>query len=1083
MRFRTLPLCLAIAAASMAYAASRTAAPSIDQRFEQTVKPFVGKYCVACHSGKMAPAQFDLTFYANVDLVKDDFARWELLAQRLRNREMPPKPMRSPSAAEEQQVIDWVSAVRVEIKKSAGDPGIVLTRRLSNAEYDYTIRDLTGQDMRIAKEFPVDPANQAGFDNSGESLTMSPSLLNKYLKAAREVADHAVLKPDGIDFAPYPMLVETDREKYAIQRIVNFYAAQPTDYAAYFEAAWRYKYRVTLKKPNATLTTTAADANVSAKYLSMVWQILHDQNAAGPVLTLQKMWRSLPSPAAAQPGAVHTQSTKMRDFVMKIRAHTAMQFAAPLVKGLPAQSVPLLNWKLKEFAEHRRDSDPNDLRNDTDPPPVVPEIPNYPDFHQEAAPRWAALSAKARADDTDLIVPAAQHARYKSAFARFASVFPDTFYVTERGRFFPDDSQDKGRLLSAGYHNIMGYYRDDLPLVQLILDDRGKNELDRLWNEFDYIADFSARTWTQYYFNQSGEVFGKGAESGSERPTDHAVTDTEVIFRLRDAYLAKAAADPTNDPVAAEAIRAHFDGMNATLRKLEKERVEAEPKQLEALLHFAARAYRRPLTPGERADLLAYYYQIRTQNQLSHEEALRDAIASVLMEPDFLYRLDMAEPQTASAAKGSLALPFVMPSADKGSAVRSRSARSATRPPYEPLSSYALASRLSYFLWASMPDEELLQHAAANDLQKPAILLAQARRMMKDSRVSGLATEFTGNWLAFRKFETNNTVDRERFPQFNNDLREAMFEEPIRYVEDTIQNNRSVLDLLYGNHTFVNTVLAKHYGIPGVEGGAEHWVRVDDAGQYGRGGLLPMAVFMTQNSPGLRTSPVKRGNWVVQKVLGISVPPPPPVVPELPSDESKSDLPIRDMLAKHRSIPMCAACHSRFDSFGLAYEGYGPIGELRTNDLAGRPVDAAVTYPGGVSGTGFEGLRNFIRNHRQPEFINNLCRKLLAYSLNRSLQVSDEALIDTMQANLATHDYRFNSLVETIILSSQFRDKRITLPPVQFASKKPDERSSDPTLPSGRDDHSPALISSPSGTGREANYSSALGTVSRREVN
>jgi hypothetical protein len=249
-------------------AAAATPAPSIDQQFEQAVKPFVGKYCVACHSGKAAPAQFDLESYTRVDMVTDDFARWALLAERLKNQEMPPKPMPPPPAAEAQQVIDWVAAVRAaEIKKTAGDPGVVLARRLSNAEYDYTIRDLTGQDMQVAKEFPVDPANPAGFDNSGESLTMSPALLNKYLKAAREVADHAVLEPDGIDFAPYPMLVETDREKYAIQRIVSFYLTQPTDYADYFQAAWRYKYRIALKKPNATLATTAVDAKVSPKYL------------------------------------------------------------------------------------------------------------------------------------------------------------------------------------------------------------------------------------------------------------------------------------------------------------------------------------------------------------------------------------------------------------------------------------------------------------------------------------------------------------------------------------------------------------------------------------------------------------------------------------------------------------------------------------------------------------------------------------------------------------------------------------------------------------------------------------------------
>jgi hypothetical protein len=1027
MKFGTLLFSLVLTAAPLAGAATSAPTPTIDQQFDQTVKPFVGKYCVACHSGKMAPAQFDLKSYTKMDMVTDDFARWALLAKRLEAKEMPPKPMPPPPAAEAQQIIDWVAAVRTqEIKKAAGDPGVVLARRLSNAEYDYTIRDLTGQNMRVAKQFPVDPANQAGFDNSGESLTMSPALLNKYLKAAREVADHAVLKPDGIDFAPYPMLVDTDREKYAIQRIVSFYFAQPTDYADYFQAAWRYQYRLALKTPHATLATTAVDAKLSPKYLPLVWQILHDPDAIGPVLKLQKMFRTLPPPGAEQTGGLRAKCVDMRDFVVKIRAHTAMQFAAPLVKGLPPGSEPLLNWKLKEYAEHRRDSDPNDLRNDTDPPPVVPEIPKYPDLHEEAAPRWAALSAQARANDADLIVPVAQRARYQAAFARFALVFPDAFYVSERGRYFPDDSTDRGRLLSAGYHNIVGYYRDDLPLIQLILDDNGKRELDRLWNEFDYIADFSVRTWTQYYFNQSGEVFGKGYESASERPTDQAVTDAAVIVKMRDAYLAKAAADPTNDPVAAEAIRDHFTKVNATLRSLEKERADAEPRQLQELLAFAQRAYRRPLTSAERADLLAYYHQDRTQNHSSHEEALRDVITSVLMEPDFLYRLDMNAggdlqntPQTVSVAKAHTVV-----------------LKTSTAVPSEPLSGYALASRLSYFLWASMPDEELLRHAAANDLQKPAVLLAQAHRMMKDARVRGLATEFTGNYLAFRLFETNNAVDRQRFPQFNNDLREAMFQEPIRYVEDTIQNNRSVLDLLYGDYTFVNPILAKHYGIPGVVGDADHWVRVDDAHQYGRGGILPMSVFMTQNSPGLRTSPVKRGNWVVQKVLGIRVPPPPPVVPELQSDESKSDLPVRDMLARHRANPFCAACHQRFDSFGLAYEGYGPIGDVRTKDLAGRPVDTAVTYPGDINGVGFQGLQNFIRDHRQPEFINNLCRKLLTYALDRSLQLSDEALVDTMQTNLATQGDRFDALVDTIVLSPQFRNKRMPAPPTQLASGK-----------------------------------------------
>lgn len=1010
---RVFSAVLAIAAAAPA---ARTATLPLDRQFDQTVRPFVMKYCVGCHSGRMAPAQFDLKSYNSMDMVIADFPRWTLLMQRLAAKEMPPKPMPPPPEEASRQVIAWIQAVRAEqIKKSAGDPGLVLARRLTNAEYNYTIRDLTGQDMEITREFPVDPANPAGFDNSGESLTMSPALLNKYLQAARAVADHLVLTPDGIDFAPYPMLVETDREKYAIERILRFYSQQPTDYADYFQAAWRYRYRAALGKPRATLASIAADSKLSPKYLPKVWQILREQNAIGPILKLQKMWLSLPAPNkrdSNQLEAVQAQCVQLREFVVRIRAHTAMQFAAPVVKGLPPGSQPLLNWKLSEFAAHRRDSDPNDLRNDTDPPEVLPEIPKYPDLHQEAAPRWAALSAHARAGDTDLIVPAAQRHRYEAAFERFASVFPDTFYVTERGRYFPDDSQDKGRLLSAGYHSVVGFFRDDTPLMELILDRKGQPEINRLWDEFDFIANFTARTWVQYFFNQSGEVQGKGAEAGTARPVDHQVTDTAVIMAMRDAYLAKAMADPTNDPVAPQAIREHFDLVNSTLRRLEKERMEAEPKHLRALLRFAAQAYRRPLTQSEQDDVLSFYHTLRARNELSHEDAIRDSVVSVLMEPDFLYRLDLSDSGATASA----------------SPIRKVSLRTSTAPATEPLSSYDLASRLSYFLWSSMPDDELMRHAAAGDLRKPSVLLAQTRRMLKDARVRGMATEFTGNWLSFRQFETNNSVDRQRFPSFNNDLREAMFQEPIRFMEDAVSNNRSVLDLMYANYTFVNPVLAKHYGIPGVTGDTNNWVRVDNADRYGRGGLLPMAVFLTQSSPGLRTSPVKRGNWVVQRVLGVKIPPPPPVVPELPADESKSDLPIRDMLAKHRQNPVCASCHARFDSFGLAFEGYGPVGDARTVDLAGRPVDTAVTYPGGFPGVGIEGLKTFIREHRQNEFVDNLSRKLLVFALNRSLQLSDESLIDRMERNLAAKDYRFDTLVETIVASPQFLDKRMPLP-------------------------------------------------------
>jgi hypothetical protein len=189
-----------------------------------------------------------------------------------------------------------------------------------------------------------------------------------------------------------------------------------------------------------------------------------------------------------------------------------------------------------------------------------------------------------------------------------------------------------------------------------------------------------------------------------------------------------------------------------------------------------------------------------------------------------------------------------------------------------------------------------------------------------------------------------------------------------------------------------------------------------------------MAVFLTQNAPGLRTSPVKRGYWVVRRVLGEVIPPPPANVPELPEDEAKLELPLREMLAKHRENAACASCHARFDSFGLVFEGYGPVGEKRSKDLAGRQVDTRAVFPGGKEGIGFESVQNYIRENRQNDFVDNLSRKLLAYALGRSLLLSDEPTIERMGTALAANGYHFGSLVEAIVTSPQFLSKRRSEP-------------------------------------------------------
>jgi hypothetical protein len=825
-----------------------------------------------------------------------------------------------------------------------------------------------------------------------------------------------VLTSTGLEFASHPVMAETDRDKFGVLRIVDFYKKQPTDFADYFYAAWRYKHRAALGHPAATREGVAARAKVSPRYLETVWETLSDPaRQVGPLADLQTRWNALPAPDGKNDDAVRKQCGELRDWVVALRKKVAWKFDNLRVpRGFSTGGQCFVLWKDRQYASHRRKLYPNVLQIGGVPPSrVIPArkkngetIPE----HVESDPL-----------DPELFVPEdeIERAFHVDSFNRFCNVFPDAFYIAERGRMFVNDPGDKGRLLSAGLHNSMGYFRDDAPLRELILDPSEQKTLDHLWTDFDMVAFIPERMHLEFFVYERAESYTiTDPEFNFARAEDKDATSEAKITRLADLYLAKAKRNGAEEP-ALQAITEHFQRVSTNIRAAERARRAAEPVHRMALLDFAEKAYRRPLTTRERTGLLDFYQTLRQKDGLSHEEALRDTVASVLMSPNFLFRLDLEAGNDGSPLSGNV------------QRVSTRT-RPASAPPAgrgdQPLPDYALANRLSYFLWSSMPDKELMAHAAAGDLHRPEVLQAQTRRMLKDPRVRALALEFGGNWLDFRRFEEHNAVDRNRFPTFDSALREAMFEEPLRFLVDGFQNNRPVLDMLYAKHTFVNAPLAKHYGMDDVKvSGNDQWVRVPDADKYNRGGLLPMAVFLTKNSPGLRTSPVKRGYWVVRRVLGEHIPPPPAAVPDLPADESQlGDLTLRQALAKHRENPACASCHARFDSYGLVFEGFDPVGKLRTSDMGGKPVDARAPFPNSPDRTGVAGLRAFVLQQRQDDFVDNLCRKMLTYALGRSLQPSDDGTLLLMRQRLAKGEYRFHTLVETIVTSRQFRNRRAT---------------------------------------------------------
>lgn len=988
----------------------------LDTQFKTVVRPFIQTYCVTCHGGSGPEAGFDIDTYASVGAVVKD-PRWSLVMERIRNGEMPAREAdRFPTDAERRTVAEWFRALRnYEITRNAGDPGVVLARRLSNAELNYTIRDLTGVDLQPTREFPSDPSNPAGFDNSGESLTMSPALLNKYLKAARDIADHLYLQPDTFAFAPHLMLSESDRDKFCVGRIIDFYHRQNTNYLDYFEAAWRYKHRAALGQPTATLARVAAEAKVSAKYLKTVWDTFETpSDTVGPIAKIQKMWRELPPPGPDKSDTAKQGREAIRDYIVRTRKKIEPRFANLVAGRLDSGQQPFMIWKNVQYATHRRTFDPAQLQVNGEPwagePP--PEQGT-----QSAFGPGKTVFIKNNAGDPDLVVPAGERARYEAAFAKFASVFPDMFYMQERGRNYFDTTKDRGRYLDAGYHSILGYFRDDQALYELILEAKGQAELDAMWTDMDFIASANARMYQQFVENGTTQAGTKPLDIIPPNPNQEPPTTENRINLVKEAYI-KAAAGGT--PQAIASIPEYFDWMNRTLRRIDRLKAESEPKHLDVLMKFAGRAYRRPLTQVEKNDLLAYYKSARAEG-LNHEAAVRETVTSILISPDVLYRVDQA--------------PGPGPQAPDSASAKATGERPSSKPPSlqgsKPLSDYALASRLSYFLWASMPDDKLLARAAAGDLHQPAVLMAEARRMLQDPRARALAVEFGGNWLNFRGFNDIGTVDHGRFPEFTNDLKAAMFEEPVRLLMDVFQKNRSVLDLVYGTDTFVNAPLAKHYGMPfdfaqgkPAPSGVEGWVHVTDANKDDRGGLLPMAAFLTKNAPGLRTSPVKRGNWVVKNVLGERISPPPPGVPQLPQDETKLELSLRDTMARHRSDPLCSGCHAKFDAMGLVFEGFGPTGEKRTKDLAGRTVDISAVFPGGSQGAGVGGLREYIRGHRQDDFVKNLSEKLLVYALGRSLMLTDEPLIQDIGRKMTAGGYHFSTLIESIVTSRQFTTRR-----------------------------------------------------------
>jgi hypothetical protein len=414
---------------------------------------------------------------------------------------------------------------------------------------------------------------------------------------------------------------------------------------------------------------------------------------------------------------------------------------------------------------------------------------------------------------------------------------------------------------------------------------------------------------------------------------------------------------------------------------------DEDPCARRILAAASRRAFRRPVTDSDIRPLMAFYHAGRREGDF--DQGIETALRAILVSPDFLFRI---ERDPAGVAPGTV---------------------------YR-LSDVELASRLSFFLWSSIPDDELLDLAKQGRLHNPVTIERQVRRMLADPRSRALVSNFAGQWLDIRNLALA-TPDPEVFPEFDEALRQAFLQETSLFFESVLREDRSVLDLLDAKYSFLNQRLAEHYGLPNIYGSQFRRVALTDPN---RGGLLGQGSILTVTSYPNRTSVVQRGKWILENLLGTPPPPPLPGVSQLQAQNHDGKLlTVRQQMEQHRTDPVCASCHVRMDPLGFALENYDGVGKWRVKDV-GVTIDASAVLPDGTSFTGPAGLKQALLNGHRDDYLQTVTEKLLTYALGRGLDYYDKPTVRGIVREAAGDNYRLSSLITAIATSTPFQMRR-----------------------------------------------------------
>lgn len=994
----------------------------------QPVEPLVTAKCFGCHAGDEAKGGIDLRTLMAAAPAARDFDVWERVRDAIEGGDMPP-PKAQPLAQEERTALTAAvgRALDALATANAGDPGAVTMRRLTNAEYDRSIRDLTGRDSAPAAAFQPDGGGGEGFSNTGDVLFVDPAALDKYFTAARQLADHATVMPGtGIQFHDHRIGPRGPEQlkAHAEQGLYVWYQQKaaphlPGDFddmreADYMLACWKHRHFAT------PLETLAKDAGLKLPFLGNWWRLLTTPDPPSRFLDLVRTpWRELPSldPAAPDkvPAAVIAGVTRIAADLRswndpKRPGHGVQRYQQdadgiqPYPMEIPVQGHDRVHLCFGDLG----DGNAGDVA-------IVTKIEVRLEKRKLSYVEWLTGRIGEIAGRIAAGPPPGDAAALTASLAEFEAV---------RGLFGTHPQPD--RTVEPGVLAVQAPRVVTLPLPEGALSIRAETRLDVANPEFDratiqWLATTGTPPDVTRIIPGVRTVWKIGTEAARRTMHDFHVMRTafpdmferrleEVarnLYRGSPGHTVYYLSDDQLGEVLGGADRNALAAMKTDWR-LTAPRDLSKPQQAEYdnavirhLHQFATRAWRRPLVDDERSALAALYRD-GVANGLDRESAVREGIVRVLVSPHFLFKPETLEPR---APKPGTSPAVAGPSGGSPS-------------PDLPLSPWELASRLSYFLWSSIPDDRLHQAAADGSLRRPEVLSAEARRMLADPRAAALAEEFAGQWLRFSSFEKHDGVDTTTFPDMTPAVRADMKREATEFFLHFFREDRPVMDIVAGRTSFLNERLATFYGISSVIGPE---FREVDVSTHGRGGLLGMGAFLTKTSRPDRTSPVLRGEYLLAVILGQPSPPPPPNVPELQPGLKPASL--REALMRHRQDQACAVCHDRIDPLGFALESFDPIGRLRTTDAAGGAIDDAGRLRDGTPIEGLAGLREYlVRNETQ--FIRQFSRKLLGYALGRSVTATDTPLVDTMVQSVRSHDGRASAAVVAIVTSRQFTQRR-----------------------------------------------------------